>query len=77
MAAVNNTLQADSADSTLQSLQNEHLDLSDVDPGNIQYYHESLVERKRGKTNDRLTEQEIQDCIKECNARAEMDRLGE
>lgn len=77
VAAVNTALYADSADSTLQSLQNEHLDLSDLDPANSQSYHESLAERKRGKTNGRLTVEEIQDCIKQCDARAEMDRLGE
>ena len=73
---VNLAVESDSSDHTLMALQNEHLDLSDVDPINAQYYHEGLLNKKRGKPNGRLTEEEIQECVREMNARANLDRLG-
>ena len=70
-------MDADSAESTLQCLLSENLELSDVDPANAAYYHQGLQEAKRSKPNGRLTEEEVQDCIMEMNAKAEVDRLGE
>lgn len=77
MAVINSAVESDSADHTLQCLLNEHLDLSDVEPANAPYYHQGLLEKKRSKPNGRLTEEEIQDCIREMNNKADLDRLGE
>lgn len=76
VAAVNSALDSNSEDHILQTLQNEDIDLSDMDPANIVYYQRGLMEKKRAKPNGRLTEEEIQDCIKEMNDVADMDRLG-
>ena len=77
MAAINRAVESNSADSTLQCLLNEHLDLSNVEPQNAAYYQQGLLERKQAKPNGRLTEQEVQDCITEMNAKAELERMGE
>lgn len=69
-------MESDSADRTLQCLLNEHLDFSDVDPANAAYYHEGLLQAKKDKPNGRLTEEEIQDCIREMNAKADVDAMG-
>ena len=76
MAAVNSALDDDSEEQTLQTLLNEDLDLADMDPANIPYYHKGLVEKKRAKGNGRLKEEEIQECIDEMNNLAEAERLG-
>ena len=76
VAVVNSTVMSESEDHTLESLQNEHLKLSDINPANSHYYQEGLLQKKKGKSNNRLTEGEIQDTIREMNAKAEMDRLG-
>lgn len=67
-------MEGDSEEEILQALQNEKLDLADVYPENAHYYHQGLKERKAQKFN--LSEEEIQECIREMNAKAEMDRLG-
>ncbi len=76
LAAINTAVVSESADHTLQCLLSENIDLSDVDPANAACYHQGLLEKKRSKLGGRLTEQEIQDCIREMNATADMDRLG-
>ena len=77
VVAINTAVDAGSAEATLQSLLNEYLDLSAVESANAHYYQQGLQEKKRAKPNGRLTEKEVQDCITEMNAKAEMDRLGE
>lgn len=77
LAAINSAVDSDSAEHTLQFLHNENLDLSDVDPANAEYYHQGLQEAKRRKPNGRLTEEEVQDCIREMNANADVDTLSE
>lgn len=76
IAAINSSIESQSADDTLRCLLNEHLDLLDVEPANAHCYHQALLEKKRGKPNGRLTEEEIQDCIREMNAKADVERLG-
>ena len=77
VAAINSALGGDSEDLILQTLQNEALDLSDVHPANVSYYQRGLVGKKMAKAIAHLAEEEIQDCIKEINDLADMDRLGE
>ncbi len=76
VAAINAAMERNSAEETFQSLLNEHLDLSNIEHQNAAYYQQELLERKRAKPNGRLTEQEVQDCITEMNAKAELDRMG-
>ena len=49
LVAINTALEEGDADSTLETLQNEHLDLSDVSPDNKQYYYEGLRAQKQEK----------------------------
>ena len=49
MVAINTALEEGDADSTLEALQNEHLDLSDVHPENKDYYYQGLRAKKQGK----------------------------
>ena len=77
VAVINSAIESDSPDHTLHCLLNEDLSLSDVDPANALYYHRGLLEKKRSKPNGRLTEEDIQECIREMNDKADLDRLGE
>lgn len=54
MVAINQVLEAGDADQTLQALQNEHLDLSDVFPLNKHYYQEGLLKLKQEKAEVRV-----------------------
>ena len=49
VVAINTALEEGDADSTLEALQNEHLDLSDVHPENKDYYYQGLRAKKQGK----------------------------
>ena len=49
LVAINTALDEGNADSTLEALQNEHLDLSDVSPDNKEYYFQGLQAKKQEK----------------------------
>ena len=49
IVAINTSLEEGDADSTLETLQNEHLDLSDVNPNNKEYYFKGLWAKKQEK----------------------------
>ena len=51
--AVNRALEQGDEEQTLQALQNEQLDLSDVYPLNKSYYHSGLLARSSAKTEVR------------------------
>jgi len=80
VVAINQVLEAGDADQTLQALQNEHLDLSDVFPLNKHYYQEGLLKLKQEKAETLsgaaalLTEDEIQNGVREMNSKASYDR---
>ena len=46
VVAINTALEEGDADSTLEALQNEHLDLADVLPENKEYYYRGLRAKK-------------------------------
>lgn len=46
VVAINTALEEGDAESTLEALQNEHLDLSDVHPENKEYYYQGLRAKK-------------------------------
>ena len=49
LVAINTALEEGDADSTLEALQNEHLDLSDVCPDYKTYYYQGLRAKKQEK----------------------------
>ena len=49
LVAINTALDDGDADSTLEALQNEHLDLSDVSADNKEYYFQGLRAKKQEK----------------------------
>lgn len=49
LVAINTALDEGDADSTLEALQNEHLDLSDVSADNKEYYFQGLRAKKQEK----------------------------
>lgn len=49
LVAINTALKEGNADSTLETLLNEHLDLSDVSPENKDYYYTGLKGKKQKK----------------------------
>ena len=49
VVAINTALVEGDADSTLEALQNEHLDLSDVQSENKDYYYQGLRAKKERK----------------------------
>ena len=75
--SVSTALGGTSEEKLLEALHSEHLDLSDLESANIAYYHRGLEEKRKQKPNGRLTEEEVQECINELNAAAELDRLSE
>jgi Ras GTPase-activating-like protein IQGAP1 len=77
VVAINTALEEGDADSTLEALQNEHLDLSDVHPENKDYYYQGLRAKKQGKEESGstlLTEDDIQEGVNDMNQTAEYDR---
>ena len=54
IVAINTALDEGDADSMLKTLQNEHLDLSDVSPDNKEYYFNGLRAKKQEKTEVRV-----------------------
>jgi hypothetical protein len=81
IVAINTALDEGDADSMLKTLQNEHLDLSDVSPDNKEYYFKGLRAKKQEKTEagggTLLTEDEIQEGVHEMNLKADYDRSVE
>lgn len=79
--AVNRALEQGDEEQTLQVLQNEQLDLSDVYPLNKSYYHSGLLARRSAKAETAggsvaaalLTEDDIQQEVSEANDRAQQD----
>ena len=49
LVAINAALDEGDADTTLETLLNEHLDLTDVNPDNKEYYYKGLKEIKQRK----------------------------
>lgn len=49
LLAINTALEEGDADTTLEALQNEHLDLSEVNPQNKEYYFKGLLQKKQEK----------------------------
>ena len=76
LAAVGAALEAASGETLIEALHSEHLDISELDSANLAYYMKGLEEKKKQKPNGRLTEEEVQDCINEMNAAAELERMG-
>jgi len=74
--SVGAALEAGSGEALIEALHSEHLDISDLDSANLAYYQKGLEEKKRQKPNGRLTEEEVQECINEMNAAAELERMG-
>lgn len=54
LVAINLALEEGDVDSTLEALQNEHLDLSDVSPDNKDYYYGGLRAKKQETNRVRL-----------------------
>ena len=77
LVSVSTALGGTSEEKLLEALHSEHLDLSDVESANIAYYERGLEEKRKQKPNGRLAEEEVQECINELNAAAELDRLSE
>ena len=50
LVAINTALEEGDVDSTLEALQNDHLDLSDVSPDNKDYYYQGLRAKKQRKS---------------------------
>ena len=73
---INEVLQEDNADKTLEALQNGALDLSEVFPENKEYYHAALLAKRQSKDGRNLTEEEVQEVIREMNEKARHDRNG-
>ena len=49
LLAINTALEEGDAEKTLEALQNEHLDLSEVSPQNKEYYFKGLLQKKQEK----------------------------